>query len=255
LLFDKWRKNRSHPSAYIIGYNNIYLQLLPLHTMAKDIDIIEKKILGFKARKLNLFTTSSFQTHSIVLLHIISRIDNTIPVYFINTGYLFPKTIEYKDQISDFFGLKIIDLVPTIPKHLQKDTEGNLLFSSNPDLCCHINKVLPLDNLLPKFDIWINGVRADQTAIRSAMKEEENAPHGVIRYHPMLSWTKQEIYKYIKEFDLPRHPLDPLGYSSIGCEPCTRKPDLNFPDRNGRWFGQNKTECGLNTELVINHEK
>lgn len=223
--------------------------------MTVDIDHIKGKIADYRERGLRIFTTSSFQTHSIVLLHIISRIDKSIPVYFINTGYLFPKTIEYKDQVADLFGLSIVDLAPTVPKHLQKDIDGNLLFASNPDFCCHINKVMPMDSLLPQFDVWINGVRADQTAVRSAMSEEEKAPHGVIRYHPMLAFTKQEIYRYIKEYNLPRHPLDPLGYSSIGCEPCTQKPSLDFPERDGRWFGQKKTECGLNTELVINPEK
>lgn len=222
--------------------------------MAKDIDPIKERLLDYQKRGLRMFTTSSFQTHSVVLLHILSTINKAIPVYFINTGYLFPKTIEYKDQIADLFGLNIIDLAPAVPKNLQKDIDGNLLFTSNPDLCCHINKVLPLDSLLPQFDVWINGVRSDQTAVRSTMSEEEKAPHGVIRYHPMLSWTKQEIYQYIKEFNLPRHPMDPLGYSSIGCEPCTQKPSLDFPERDGRWFGQKKTECGLNTELIINPE-
>jgi len=219
--------------------------------MTIDISQISKKIEAYRLNEKRIFTTSSFQTHSIVLLHILSRIDKSIPVYFLNTGYLFPKTIDYKDQIAEQFGLTVIDLKPTTPKLQQKDTDGNLLFASDPDYCCHINKVLPLETLLPLFDVWINGVRADQTAERSAMTEEQRAPHNVIRYHPMLTWTKQDIYSYIKEYNLPRHPLDPLGYSSIGCEPCTQKPNLNDMERSGRWAGLNKTECGINTELII----
>ncbi len=220
--------------------------------MTIDYSNISKKIEQYCLEGKRIFTTSSFQTHSVVLLHILSKVDRSVPVYFLNTGYLFPKTIEYKDQISETFGLTIIDLTPTTPKHQQKDVDGRFLFASDPDYCCHINKVLPLEMILPQFDIWINGIRADQTDVRKAMQEEEPAPYNVIRYHPMLNWTKQDIYSYIKEYNLPRHPLDPLGYSSIGCEPCTLKPTLDDnTERAGRWAGLKKTECGINTDLVI----
>ena len=220
--------------------------------MSVDISSIASKLKEYKEKEKRIFTTSSFQTHSVVILHIISKIDNSIPVYFLNTGYLFPKTIEYKDQIAEAFGLTVIDLKPATPKSQQKDASGNFLFASDPDYCCHINKVMPLDALLPNFDVWINGIRADQTAIRSAMQVEQQATHNVTRYHPMLYWTKQDIYSYIKEHNLPRHPMDPLGYSSIGCEPCTLKPSLDDTERSGRWAGLKKTECGINTDLVIN---
>ena len=232
-------------------HSKLLLQFLHLSTMTIDINRISSKLESYRLDGKRIFTTSSFQTHSIVLLHIISRIDKSIPVYFLNTGYLFPKTVEFKDQIAEEFGLSVIDLKPTTPKVLQKDVTGNLLFTSEPDYCCHINKVLPLETLLPQFDVWINGVRADQTAERSAMQEEQPAPHNVVRYHPMLTWTKQDIYRYIKEFNLPKHPLDPLGYTSVGCEPCTHKPSLSDLERSGRWAGMKKTECGINTDLIL----
>jgi phosphoadenosine phosphosulfate reductase len=211
---------------------------------------IKKYIENYKRQGKKLFATSSFQTHSTVLLHIISRIDNTIPIYFINTGFLFPETISYKDEIAEKFGLNIIDTKPLIPKNLQKDLAGNLFFTSDPDYCCYLNKIQPLDAVLADNDVWINGVRADQTEVRSKMKIEEKSKHNVIRFHPMLDWTKQEIYRYIKEYQIPHHPLDAQGYVSIGCEPCTRKIDLSGDERAARWYGLNKTECGLNTDLV-----
>ncbi|MFQ5334498.1 MAG: phosphoadenosine phosphosulfate reductase family protein, partial [Flavobacteriales bacterium] len=101
------------------------------------------------------------------------------------------------------------------------------------------------------MDVWINGIRADQSANRNEMAEEEQAPHATLRYHPMLRWTGKMIYDYINKFNLPRHPLDEKGYHSIGCEPCTRRMDVqNDSDRGGRWFGLKKVECGLHTELV-----
>jgi phosphoadenosine phosphosulfate reductase len=184
------------------------------------------------------------------LLHIISEIDKTIPVYFINTGFLFAETVSYKDEIAELLGLNVVDTVPLIPKNLQKDLAGNLFFTSDPDYCCYLNKIQPLDPVLAENDVWINGVRADQTEVRSKMKVEAESKYGVIRFHPMLDWSKQEIFRYLKEHQLPHHPLDDKGYMSIGCEPCTRKIDLNGDERAARWFGLNKTECGLNTDLV-----
>lgn len=214
------------------------------------IEEIKNKLEEYKKQGKKIFATSSFQTHSIVLLHIISTIDKSIPIYFINTGFLFADTIIYKDTIAKLLGLKVIDTVPLIPKNLQKDIAGNLFFTSDPDYCCYLNKIQPLDPVLAENDVWINGVRADQTEVRSKMNIEEESKYGVVRFHPMLDWSKQEIFKYLKKFNIPRHPLDDKGYMSVGCEPCTRKIDLNGDERAARWFGLNKTECGLNTDLV-----
>jgi len=211
---------------------------------------IEQQIYKYKKEGKKLFTTSSFQTHSIVLLHIISKIDHTIPVFFINTGFLFPDTIRYKDQLANILNLNIIEVKSSTPKSQQKDTAGDLLFSSDPDYCCFLNKIQPLDAILAEYDVWINGVRADQTEIRKKMTVEEISKFDTLRFHPMLDWSKKEVYAYIRKHKLPKHPLDEKGYISIGCEPCTRKPILG-DERSARWFGLNKTECGLNTDLVI----
>ena len=211
---------------------------------------IHRKIQEYQEKGLKIFTSSSFQTHSIVLLHILSELDKTIPVYFINTGYHFPETITYKDQIADLLQLNIKEVSSSTPRHMQKDSEGRLLFASDPDFCCYLNKVQPLDAVLMEHDIWINGVRADQSAVRKGFGVEQPAPHHTTRFHPMLDWDVRMIERYIKEYKIPRHPLEEKGYLSIGCEPCTRKFDLETYNRQGRWFGLNKTECGLNTELV-----
>lgn len=212
-------------------------------------DGIKSKIEEYQQQGKKLFATSSFQTHSIPMLHIISRIDNSIPIYYLNTGYLFPKTIAFKDKIAADFGLNILGVSSPIPKSQQLDEKGNLLYSTDPDYCCHLNKVLPMEPLLASNDVWINGVRADQNINRSNLKDEEAAPNGVTRFHPMLDWSGKMIFDYIREHNLPKNPLDDEGYVSIGCEPCTRKYDLG-DERQGRWFGLNKNECGLHTDLV-----
>lgn len=211
---------------------------------------IDAKLKAYKAEGKSLFTTSSFQSHSLVLVHIISRIDPTIPVYFINTGYHFPETMKFRDEITERFGLNTIDLKSDVPKFMQRDYDGRLLFTSDPDHCCHLNKTQPMDAILLSHDVWINGVRADQSAVRAAMKVEQPAKHGCLRFHPMLDWNPKMIWQYQKEHQLPKHPLEEKGYLSIGCEPCTRKLDPEMQEREARWFGLNKVECGLNTDLV-----
>lgn len=211
---------------------------------------IQQQLGKYKQEGKKIFTSSSFQTHSLVLLHILSRIDPSIPIYFLNTGYHFPESVAFAEEVSEKFGLNLIRLNPLIPKNQQRDAEGNLLFTSDPDYCCYLNKTQPMDTVLKEYDIWINGIRAEQSRVRKAMKVEQAAPHDVIRFHPMLDWNVKEIFAYIREYDLPRHPLDSKGYASIGCEPCTKKPDPDMQEREARWYGLNKTECGLNTDLV-----
>jgi phosphoadenosine phosphosulfate reductase len=215
-----------------------------------DFLSIERKITEYREAGKKLFTTSSFQTHSLVLLHILSRIDCNIPVYFINTGYHFPETVDFKDYVAGLFNIKVVDLRSHTPKFMQKGLEGKLLFTSDPDFCCYLNKTQPMEVVLSQFDIWVNGVRADQSAARKAMKVEQPAPFNVTRFHPMLDWTPKMIFQYCKEHNLPKHPLEEKGFFSIGCEPCTRRYDPELQERESRWFGLNKTECGLHTDLI-----
>ena len=215
-----------------------------------NLEQIKKKIEGYRSQGKRIFTSSSFQTHSIPLLHLISRIDPTIPVYFLNTGYHFPETIEFRDQIVELLKLNLVDLKPSTPKNMQLDPEGKLLFTSDPDHCCYLNKTQPMEQVLMSFDVWINGIRAEQNAFRKDMQVEQIAKHNVVRFHPLIGWTGKRIFEYRKEFSLPAHPLESFGYYSIGCEPCTRKVDLEMQEREARWYGLNKTECGLNTDLT-----
>lgn len=206
----------------------------------------------YKKEGKQVFMTSSFQTQSVPLLHIISEIDRSIPIYCLNTGYLFPETLEFKDNLINLLSINIIELFPNIPKNLQKNNQGRLLFTSDTDYCCDINKIQPLEPILFSKDVWISGVRGGQSKVRKNMQTEQEGKHGVMRFHPLLSWTQKDIYDYIREYNLPKHPLENDGYISIGCEPCTRRMTLEdmTDERQGRWFGSNKTECGLHTELV-----
>lgn len=215
------------------------------------IESVGYRINAFKNEGKRMFTSSSFQSHSLVLLHILSRIDNTIPVYFINTGYHFAETLLFRDDVAASFGLNVIDLKPDVPKFMQRDSEGRLLFASDPDHCCYLNKTQPMDGILRSHDVWINGVRADQSSVRASMQEIQPSLHGTVRYHPMLSWTPKMIWEYRKEHKLPTHPLEEKGYISIGCEPCTRRINPAMQEREARWYGLKKVECGLHTDLIV----
>tara|TARA_R110002050_G_scaffold102774_1_gene211566 strand:- start:1235 stop:1924 length:690 start_codon:yes stop_codon:yes gene_type:complete len=214
------------------------------------IDTIAQKIEAYRNAGKRMFLTSSFQSQSVPLLHIISQIDASIPVYFLNTGFLFPQTIRFKNQLVHDFGLNVIGLESDVAKIHQMDSDHHFFYSSDPDYCCHINKILPLEPILMQNDVWINGIRADQNANRRNMKPEQMGAHNVMRYHPMLDWTKQDVADYRTKFDLPNHPLDAQGYDSIGCEPCTSKAFTDKGERASRWSGMKKTECGLHTALA-----
>lgn len=216
-----------------------------------DSNQILARLKAYQNAGKKLFTTSSFQTHSLVLLHIISQLERSIPVFLINTGYLFPETLQFVKRVSLEFGLQLVEIESLVPKVLQRGQDGRLLFASDPDQCCELNKVQPMDSLLREYDVWVNGVRRDQSAVRQLMREEETAPHNTLRFHPMLDWDNRKIYDYIRSNDLPRHPLDAQGFQSIGCEPCTRRIDAHTAEREARWFGLNKVECGLHTDLIL----
>lgn len=212
------------------------------------VDRIEQKIRWYKKEGKSTFISSSFQSHSIPMLHIIAKVEPNIPVYFLNTGFHFPETIVYKNEISSLLRLNTIELYSPISLVHQKDGYGNLMYTSDPDYCCELNKTLPMKPILEKYDVWISGVRADQSQHRSQMAEEMQANESTIRYHPMLFWTPKMIHEYRIENNLPEHPLDAEGYVSIGCEPCTIK--YLDQERGARWKGMKKEECGLHTELI-----
>lgn len=214
-----------------------------------DVEGILRKIEGYIADGKRVFATSSFQSQSLPLLHILSLSKYKVPVYYTNTGYLFPSTLKFADHLSKRLNLNIVGLAPIVPKNRQLDRNGRLLFASDPDYCCYLNKVQPLDPVLREYDVWINGIRADQSETRKQMSIEEPAPYGCLRYHPMLEWTSKMVHYYCKDNNLPSHPMESEGYLSIGCEPCTTKY-VEGNERNSRWFGMNKTECGLHTDLI-----
>lgn len=212
-----------------------------------EISFFKHKLLEYEERGLKVFASSSFQGHSIPMLEIISSIAPETPIFFLDTGFHFPETLSFRNQVTDRFHLNTIDLTSPIPKSGQMGNGNRLMFATDPDTCCFMNKTLPMEPVLKEYDVWISGLRADQNSHRKNLAYEASTPQGAMRFHPMLNWTQEMIDEYIDIKRLPKHPLEEKGYRSIGCLPCTQ---VTHDSRDGRWAGMKKTECGLHTELI-----
>ncbi len=187
--------------------------------------------------------TSSFQTQSVPLLHHISKHVPKMTILFLDTGFHFPETLEFRDEIIEKFGLSVRSIKCRLGHDGFKKEYGKL-HQDDPNLCCYLNKVEPLENTLKEYEAWVSGIRRDQTENRSTTPYVERDDQGVVKVCPMVEWRSRDVWNYIDEHDLPVHPLLEKGYLSIGCAPCTRKPDEG-DGRAGRWAGSDKEECGL----------
>ena len=187
---------------------------------------------------------SSFGADSAVLLHMVAQISNATPVLFVDTGHLFAETLAYRDELVSRLGLTNILTAGPNPALLASEDLENFLWSSNPDRCCEIRKVLPLAQALQPFEAWISGRKRFQADTRKNLALVE--ADGVrIKVNPLADWTAARILSYFKAHDLPLHPLAAKGYPSIGCIPCTSPVKPGEDPRAGRWRGRGKVECGL----------
>lgn len=187
---------------------------------------------------------SSFGADSAVLLHMVADIDRTTPVIFIDTGKLFPATQRYRDALVERLGLSDVRSQTPDRRDLAAKDPGGLLWMSDPDACCHLRKVVPLEVGLDGFAAWISGRKRFQSATRASLKLFET-DHGRVKVNPLADWSAGDILAYAKANDLPPHPLVAQGYPSIGCLPCTDKVKPGEDPRAGRWRGQEKIECGI----------
>lgn len=196
----------------------------------------------------DIAVTSSFGAESACLLSLATQVKPDIRVLFINTGFHFPQTLEFRDQLVERLNLNVVELGPAMGQEAFLQEHGKL-YEIDPDRCCGINKVEPLQRSLEGLCCWMTGVRTDQTSYRKQMKFVEEKKPGLYKVSPLLAWSAKDIYQYLEGERLPFHPLWEKGYGSIGCEPCTAVPGDPGAPRGGRWVGKNKTECGIHTFL------
>lgn len=190
---------------------------------------------------------SSFGADSVVLLHMISIIDRSTPVLFLDTEMLFPETLDYQRQVADRLRLKVEVITPDRNAIFLKDP-NNRMHAHNPDSCCALRKTEPLRHVLEPFDAWITGRKRFQGGQRASLEFFEADANNRIKINPLAHWTAEDISDYMTNNRLPRHPLVARGYPSIGCAPCTTRVAEGEPQRAGRWRGTEKTECGIHFE-------
>jgi len=198
--------------------------------------------------------TCSFQAEDVLLLHLTRDLQPEIPVLFLDTGYHFAETYAYRDKIAAEWGLNLTNLLPA-KTVAEQEAEFGILNQTAPDRCCQLRKVEPLFAAVAKYKVWLTGLRREQARSRAALEEVAAfaLPGGVVvrKLSPFADWTTRDVWELCAHFEIPLLSLYDLGYSSIGCEPCTSIPtDPNDP-RSGRWAGR-KVECGIHIQPAKN---
>jgi phosphoadenosine phosphosulfate reductase len=193
--------------------------------------------------------SSSFQTQSLPLLHMVMRVRRGIPVFFLDTGYHFWETLMFRERIASEWRINVIDLYRESRWDAFARQHTRSLPLEDPNLCCYLHKVQPMQKALRDIRAWISGIRRDQTAVRARARILELQDDGLLKINPLLNWTRADVRRYSRENHLPAHPLYEKGYRSVGCAPCTVAVGADEDERAGRWAGRGKIECGLHTDM------
>ncbi len=192
----------------------------------------------------SIAVVSSFGRESAVLLDLVAQVNRHTPVIFLETGKHFPETLAYRDELTAKLGLTDVrSVAPAADDLAWADADGTL-WRRNPDLCCQLRKVLPLERALSGFSAWINGRKRFQGGLRRHIGVFE-AADSRIKVNPLAKWDAETIGRAFTERNLPEHPLAEAGFTSIGCSPCTFRGDGTAGSRSGRWGGSEKIECGI----------
>lgn len=221
-----------------------------------DADLEEKSQLAREFLRERLrntaeaCVTSSFQAGGIVVLHLLSQTAPEIPVLFLDTGYHFQETLDYRDRIAALWGLNLVNV---LPEHTveEQEAEFGILHQTAPDRCCTMRKVDPLFRALEGYRVWVTGLQRQQAKSRAHLELEETfllpSGHRLTKLNPLTEWTTRDVWQYAEAHAIPLLPLYERGYASIGCAPCTSLPIDPGDPRSGRWNGR-KQECGIHIQ-------
>lgn len=206
-------------------------------------DVLEYALADPLVGRLAL--VSSFGAESVALLHMLSVLDRSTPVLFLDTEMLFPETLTYQVEVAEKLGLTDVRIIrPDQAAVAVRDPLGQLHLTDT-DACCELRKKEPLKKALDGFDAWVTGRKRFQTASRATLQFFEDEDGARIKVNPLAHWTRDDVRDYIFNNRLPSHPLVARGYPSIGCMPCTSKVGTGEDERAGRWRGTEKDECGI----------
>jgi phosphoadenosine phosphosulfate reductase len=212
---------------------------LPQDVLAAAIERYEQKLV----------LACSFGAEDVVLVDMVHRINPAVPLFYLDTDFLFPETYATRDRIIERYQLKpaqVIQVKSLLTPQQQAESHGDALWASHPDQCCQLRKVEPLTRVLKGYDAWITGIRRDQAPSRAnAGLIEWDQKFELVKTNPLARWTWTDVWTYIKVYEVPYNPLHDHNYPSIGCTYCTAPVASGDDPRAGRWKNFTKTECGL----------
>ena len=202
------------------------------------------------ASKADICVTSSFQAEDMVVVHLVREAFGDVPVIFLDTGYHFSETYEYRDRMAHEWNLNLVNVLPALTV-AEQESQFGILNQTAPDRCCGMRKVGPLFASLEPYRLWFTGLRREQAKTRANLQPVDafTLPTGkqLQKISPLADWTTRDVWQYAEQYSIPLLPLYEKGYTSIGCEPCTSLPFDPDDPRSGRWGGR-KQECGIHVQ-------
>ncbi len=197
----------------------------------------------------DIVLASSFGVEDVVLIDMVRRINPKTPILYLDTDFLFKETYETRDRLIQKYGIAPIQVKSLLTPEQQAEKFGDKLWEHRPDECCNQRKVEPLTRALKSYKAWITGIRREQSPTRANAKLIEWDPKfGLVKFNPLARWKTEDVWTYIKLYEVPYNPLHDQNYPSIGCTYCTRPVQPGEDPRAGRWAGFAKTECGLHVK-------
>lgn len=194
---------------------------------------------------------TGFGVEGCVLIHLIATEELSIDLFSLDTGLFFDETYSLWEQLERRYGIKIRAVTSELTLSAQAERYGPELWANNPDECCRLRKVVPLAQALAGRQAWLSAIRAEQTSERASTRTVEwHERFGLLKISPLLGWSDEQIWSFVREHDVPFNPMHQRGFPSIGCFPCTSPIQPGEGPRAGRWRGRNKTECGLHGRFI-----
>jgi len=229
---------RSEFIAELKAWGDSFETKQPQDVLASAIERYEKIVLA-----------CSFGAEDVVLVDMVHRINPSMPLFYLDTDFLFPETYATRDRVIERYGLQpaqVIQVKSLLTPPQQAENYGDALWARDPDRCCQLRKVEPLTRVLQGYEAWITGIRRDQAPSRAnAGMIEWDDKFNLVKVNPLARWTWADVWTYIKVYEVPYNPLHDRNYPSIGCTYCTVPVAPGDDPRAGRWKNFAKTECGL----------
>lgn len=223
------------------------LRDLAMSAAARFADATADEVLAWAAETFgSRIVVACSMAADTVVPHLAARHLPGVDVLFLQTGYHFAETVGTRDALAHAVDVRIVDALPRLTVAEQDALHGPRLYERDPQACCALRKVEPINRELASYEAWVTGVRREDNALRAQTRLVEwDAAHEMVKINPVAAWTGEQVMSYAGAHGVPVNLLLDEGYPSIGCEPCTRPVAPGEDPRAGRWAGHTKTECGL----------